>query len=163
MALILVFSLLSSAGPNSSERYASYVYRLQATEKLAKTSSKTIQNSQLRAINSSMLSILSTANQESTGLLTAAGLEKLPKEPKTSTVSTDFTKLGTTLDDARLNSNFDRAYARELAFQLATIRAEIAAIYKNTRSQSLKTYLEKTDKNIEPFVDQLARYNNSTS
>lgn len=164
LLLIIVGSLiLSSGGPSQADRLIAVVYRIQALEKLSSDSSKQIQDSTLRALNGTMLSVLTGADQESSVPLANNNIKTLPSVKKTNPISVEYMSLASKLDDARLNVNFDRVYAREIAYQLATIHAEMGTIYKNTRSTSLKSYLDKTDKNLQPLQKQFQDYNNSQS
>lgn len=163
LLVLMGFWLFGQQGPSTSEQFTTYYNRLTAIETTAKSNSKIIRNSNLRSTNGSMLAILGTAKQESSTVLSGAGLEKLPANSKTSAVAVEFSSLAQTLDDARLNVQFDRTYAREIAYQLSKLRAEMTALYQQSNSRSLKEYLEKTDQNIEPIVDQFNTFNNSAS
>lgn len=164
LLLVTVFFLITtSGGPSKSEQFAAYVYRVQALTKLTKDSSKTIKSSELRALSASTTSILTGAEQESTAVLGAVNLKKLPSEPKTDPVTAEFTELGTKFNDARLNVTFDRVYSREIGYQLAKIRAEMSSLYASSKNNNLRTYLEKTDSNLKPLVTQYNAFNNSQS
>ena len=63
------------------------------------------------------------------------------------------------LEDARLNAIFDRTYAREMSYQLDTVDVLIREIYNSTNSASFKTFLENTNKNLEPLRQQFSDFN----
>lgn len=159
--IVVVLFMFNSGGPSQAESFTSYVHRVQALSKLTTSSTKTIQSTELRALNATTSSVLGTANQESTSVLGTVELKKLPAATKTSPVTAEFSELTTKLNDARLNVVYDRVYAREVGYQLAKIRAELNALHKSSKSKSLRTYLEKTDDNLKPLVSQYNEFNNS--
>lgn len=164
LIVIIVGSFVAfGGGPSQSDRLVSFVQRIQALEKVSTDSSKSIQSSDLRALNGSMGTILTGAEQESAAPLAANGVKKLKPANKKSPITAEFVTLSSKLDDARLNVVFDRVYAREMAYQLGKLRAEIDLIYHNTKSKSLKAYLDKTDTNLKPLVSQFTNFNDSQS
>lgn len=149
--------LMSSGGPSQTERISSFIYRVQALDKLSSDNAKIIQSSDLRALNSSMSTILTgvdTAMQESLGKE-----NKAKKPPKDSPITAEYEKITKKLDDARLNVVFDRAYAREVAYQLNKLRAEMNYIYDGTKSKSLRTSLEKADADIKKLSEDFSKFN----
>jgi hypothetical protein len=160
LALFIIF-LFNSGGPSPAESFTTYAQRIQALSKLTTNSTKTIQSSELRALNATTSSVLGTAVQESSSVLGAVQLKKVPPAAKGSPVTTEFATMDTKLNDARLNVKYDIVYAREVAYQLAKIRAELSTLYKTSKSKILRTYLEKTDDNLKPLVSQYNEFNNS--
>ena len=159
--IIAVLLMFNSGGPSQAESFTAYVHRTQALSKLTANSKKTIQSSELRALNGTTNIVLNTANQESTSVLGTVQLKNLPAPAKSSPVTAEFSQLTTKLNDARLNVVYDRVYAREVGYQLAKIRAELSTLYKGSKSKSLRAYLEKTDGNLKPLVSQYNEFNNS--
>lgn len=160
LALFIIF-LLNAGGPSNAESFTTYAHRIQALSKLTSNSKKTIQSTELRALNATTGSVLGTAIQESSSVLSAVELKQLPTAAKDSPVTTEFGTLDTKLNDARLNVKYDIVYAREVGYQLAKIRAELNTLYKASKSKSLRAYLEKTDGNLKPLVSQYNEFNNS--
>lgn len=151
--------LLSSGGPNQSERINSFIHRVQALDKLSNDSAKTIQSSELRALNGSMNTILTgidTAMQASLGDKESKRAANIPKD---SPVALEYEALAKKLDDARLNVAFDRAYAREVEYQLNKLRSEMNYIYDSTKSQTLRTNLERADADIEKLSEDFGKFN----
>ena len=160
LALFVIF-LLNSGGPSNAESFATYAERIQALSKLTTSSKKTIQSTELRALNATTSSVLGTAIQESSSVLNTVQLKKLPAAAKGSPVTTEFSALDTKLNDARLNVKYDIVYAREVGYQLAKVRSELNTLHKSSKSKSLRAYLEKTDGNLKPLVSQYNEFNNS--
>ena len=63
------------------------------------------------------------------------------------------------LEDARLNAVFDRTYAREMTYQLATVDSLMNQVYKSTKSTSLKTFLESSNSNLQSLKKQFSEFN----
>ena len=163
LMIIVVVGVSSSGGTSNAERYTAYLTRVQALGKLTKDSSKAIQSSQLRALNASTNSNLATADTGGVKLLGVYDLKKLPEAKKTNPITVEYTTLATKLNDARLNSIYDRVYAREIGYQLGALRAEMNTLYKSSKNEQLRTYLETTDDNLKPLVTQFNEFNNSQS
>lgn len=157
----VVFFALSSGGPSYSERLTNLVYRIDAVKKLVDENSKNIQSTELRRANSSLSLALTNTKRDSTAPLAAAGVKKITAPPKTSPILKEFADVSTRLEDARLNNVFDAGYARELSYQLATIRSEIKSLSKSSKSKSLKEFLTTAENNFAPLSDQFSSFNNA--
>ena len=123
--------------------------------------SKNIQSTELRRANSSLSLALTNTKRDSTAPLAAAGVKKITAPPKTSPILKEFADVSTRLEDARLNNVFDAGYARELSYQLATIRSEIKSLSKSSKSKSLKEFLTTAENNFAPLSDQFSSFNNA--
>lgn len=154
--------ILNSGGPSQSERLTRFVYRVNALRQLSVDNAKNIQDSKLLATNAQLGSVLAGISQQSTDPLARNGIKELPKEPKNSLITAEYAKLRTKLDDARLNVVFDRTYSREVAYQLRTLRAEATVLYKNSRNESVKSYLETSDTNLKSLETQFADFNEAS-
>jgi hypothetical protein len=160
LLIVIIFAMmLLGGGPKEDDKLKGFVWHVQALETLTKDDQKTIQSTNLRTINSSLTLILTNVDQGSTEPLTKAGVKKLSKAPKNSPITAEFTKLSSTLEDARLNAQFDRVYAREVSYQIAKLRAEIKSLLKSTNSKSLKAYLQTTDSDVAPLQTQFSNFN----
>ncbi len=154
--------LLSSNGgaPSNSQRLHSFIERTQALKKLTTTSAKNINSSSLRASNSSLSTILSGVETETSAHISALGMETPKKSNKIpSKTANDYETIAKNLDDARLNVAFDRVYAREVTNQIAQLRSEMSVIYKNTRSADYKTKLAAKDIDLKKLGEDFANFN----
>lgn len=155
LAVTLLVVMILSGGTSSNERMQHALWRMQAVNQLADSNYKTIKSSELRAANSNLTTILTGAEQEGLALL-PADIQK-QKQPKNSKLTAYFTKLSSTLEDARLNGNFDTPYAREIAYQIGLLRSELKSLKAGAKT-SLKSYLDKTDKNLESVGAEFSRF-----
>ncbi len=161
LLIIVVVMLMNAGGSSQATQLTHFVYRVNALKVAANDNEKNIKNSHLVASNAQMQSILAGISQESNVILANNGVKKLPEVPKGALITTEFDKLSSKLDDARLNAVFDRTYAREIAYQLATLRAEIVALYTRSNSESTKAFLKTSDTNLEPLEKQFANFNDT--
>lgn len=160
IVIIAVFAL-ASGGDSYTKRLQQFGWRLQSVSQLAEQSGDKIKSSDLRALNSSLIAILSGANRDVTGLTTTSGKEAA-EPPKNSPILSEFAEVNSTLEDAQLNAKFDEAYARQMAYQLATLQNEITSLSK-TKKSNIRSVLVTTDDNLEPFTKQFSEYKDSQS
>jgi len=158
---IIVFFMVSSSGPNTTDRLVALTQRMQSVETLAKTNAIVIKNSRLSALNASMDTILTGAIQKTTSTLASSGVKQTPTTDPKSAIGREFSTLSSKLIDADLNVKFDSVYAREMAYQVSKIMTEMDTIYKDTNQQSLKTTLKTIYGNLQPIAEQLSSFNES--
>lgn len=165
LLVVAIFFMLMNftKGSTPTDKFVVYQYRLTQVTSTAKTNAKLIKNSDLRALSSSMNTILVGALAESNQQLGYFDLKKSVDPPQTAAVVKEFSALTTKLDNANLNNNFDQVYAREMAYQVAALVADITTLEKATSSSSVRTSLETSRKNIAPYINQYNDYNNSQS
>ncbi len=160
IVIVAVFAL-ASGGDSYTKRLQQFGWRLQSVSQLAEQSGDKIKSSDLRALNSSLIAILSGANRDVTGLTTTSGKE-VAEPPKNSPILSEFAEVNSTLEDAQLNAKFDEAYARQMAYQLATLQNEITSLSK-TKKSNVRSVLVTTDDNLEPLTKQFSEYKDSQS
>jgi len=163
IAIVIIFFIFvnASKGASPTDKFILYQYRLAQVSSIAKTDANLIKNSELRALSGSMNSILVGALAESNDHLSSFGLKKAKEPAKDAPIVKEFSVLSSKLENADLNNNFDQVYAREMAYQMATLLAQINAIEKASSSKNVKASLETAKTNIEPYVTQYSDYNNS--
>lgn len=156
-----VVAILQGGKPSITALSNQVLTRVGATSTIAKDSKKNLQSRDLDALNSSLAIQLTNTQTGLAEAFTAAGV--VVGEAKN--IKADDTSAETTqkLDDARLNGIFDRVYAREMSFRLATIMAQLDSIHRSTNDAGLRDYLEETYKNLEPLQKQLEDYSATTS
>ena len=155
--VVFVIALTSSGAPSSTERMANTLYRVQALKEVASDNATNIKDSRLRAANGSLGAILSGAESDFIPQLSPDG--KAPKAPKDSPITAEFTTLSGELDDARLNERFDTVYAREISYQIRTIRSDLAIIYKAVRADDFKKTLSGHDTSLKDLDSDFSTFN----
>lgn len=157
LVIIIVIALLSG-GTSSNQRLQQMLWRAQSVNTLAGDSDTSIKSSKLRAANSNLATILAGAEQEGLALLPKD--QQKAKQPKDSKLAAYFTKLATTLEDARLNGDFDTPYAREAIYQIGLLRSEITYLSSGAKS-SLRAYLNELDKSLELVEKEFLEFDRS--
>jgi len=165
LAVVVVFTLLAtiisglSGGTSSTERLA---VRLTSTENTANSATANLKSSKLRALNSDLKLYLTNTIRDFGPILTTNKIDvKSPNEKIASAESN--TKMLAVLEDARLNAIYDRAYAREMAYQLGTVLTLMRQLKADTNSNSMSDFLDNSIKNLVPTQKQFADYNAANS
>jgi len=155
VTLSIVISSLASVGKNNLQHLAA---RLQSTDTIVGNAQSKITNTNLRALNSNLKIYLTNTNRDIAAPLLKQNVtvSKLDKTIVSSESGTDMTNR---LEDARLNAVYDRTYAREIAYRLATIIALMNKIYSSTNSTSLKTFLKDSITNLAPTQSSFENFN----
>ena len=162
LALIVGFLMLISSGNGPTDASQTLAARLKTLQTVSDKSQKNIKSSALRGINSNLKIFLTSANRDIGEPLSTTGVD-IAKLDKNIVAKENGTKLSESLEDARLNANFDNTYAREMSFQLATVEAVMGDIYEKTKSDSLKEFLLETSDNLQPIKKQLDEFNSTSS
>ncbi|MFI5212868.1 MAG: hypothetical protein ACHQTE_02815 [Candidatus Saccharimonadales bacterium] len=149
----------SSAGPTNDMQ--TLAARLQNLQTVADGAQKNLKSSALRSTNSNLSLFLTNTNRD---IVTPLGNNHVNVTKLDASVvkAEKNDTLASTLEDARLNAVFDDTYAREMTYQLATISALMTKIYTSTKSNSLKTFLVNTDKNLQPIKKQFTAFTTPT-
>ncbi len=142
---------LANAGPSPLAVAA----RLQKLGTLSSEYGDKLRTTALRDANSSLSTILITANRSIAEPLTAQSID-LEKQAKEIAALEPTEEIGTMLDDAHLNGRLDDAYAREMTYQLEDTLVMMKRLEQTTRSQGMKVFLEKTIADFETLKKQFA-------
>ena len=153
----IVAAAVLSAGNSSKDNLTTFAARLSSLETVTSDAQDNIQSSSLRTTNSSLTLILTNANHDVAVL--AGKINK--KSSAYKAVTAETTTLTGKLEDARLNAVYDRTYAREMNYQLKTLRTQMNVLYKHATKKDLKAFLVKTDANIKPIQESFAGFNES--
>jgi len=132
--------------------------RLSSTETVVNDAQQHLKSSQLRSLNSNLKIYLTNTNRDVAAPLLSAGVNTA-KLSESVVAAESTTKLSETLENARLNVDYDRTYAREMAYRLDTILILMQKIYSSTNNSSLKTFLQSAYSNLEPTQKEFADFN----
>ena len=151
--LALIINLGSSSDP--SQQLAA---RLLATQTIVEGAQSKLKSTELRTLNSNISIYLTNTNRDIVTSLAGVDID-IKKLDASIVVSEAGTTITDRLEDARLNATYDRTYAREIAYQLATIVALMRQLYESTSSASFKTFLENAYTNLEPTQKAFEDFN----
>ena len=162
LVIIVGLMLLSGGGSGPTKNMQTFAARVQTLGKLTSSEQKNIKSNDLRGANSNLSIFLANTEQ---GM--ASPLEKnniaVTKLDKEIVAAESGEELKNKLEDARLNAVFDRTYAREMSYQLETLRTLMNTIYLNTNSKSMKDFLQTTNNSLVPIKKQFDTFNSTSS
>jgi hypothetical protein len=164
LVLVLLVGALSllSGGSGPTKNMQTFAARVQTLEKIVSSAQKNIKSNDLRATNSNLSIFLANTDQGMTDPLEKNGVS-VTKLDKTITTAESGTDLSAKLEDARLNAVFDRTYSREMSYQLTALETLMKTIYGETKSKSMKSYLQTTDDSLVPIKKQFDTFNATSS
>lgn len=161
LAVILFAVMLFASGPSASDKATDVYLRIQTLESLASESQDDLRNNDLRAINSGLALQLTNSLNDLQEPLGNAGVDTGKISKNSSGAETAYASaIQSDFDDAKLNVQLDNTYAREMSYQLETLRAMMQSTYDATSSASLKEALDNTDKQLAPFREKLSNFIN---
>ena len=155
-AIVLLF-MFNSGSNGPTQKMQTLSARMTTLQKVSGDTQKNLKSGDLRSTNSNLTIFLANANRDIAEPLASNNVD-VKKIDQKITKAEDGAKLTQTLEDARLNAVLDRTYAREMTYQLQTVAALMQQIYDSTNSKSLKTYLEKTDADLQPLIKQFSDF-----
>jgi len=160
VALIVGLTLLNSGGPTNTDQLQALGARIATLEKVSKQAQRTLKSNELRSTNSTLSIFLTNASRDIEAPISNNGGK--PKTPPKAIASAESgSKLIATLEDARLSGTYDRTYAREMSYQLATVRSLATTIYEKTNSKSTKAFLDDTAKKLAPISKEFDEFSAS--
>jgi hypothetical protein len=155
VVILGVVSSIASGTIGDNERLAA---RLVATQAIVDSATPNIESSQLRDLNSSLSLYLTNTIRDITPILAKYNVN-INNLSKNVTNAESDTQVLTTLENARLNGNYDLIYATEMSNQLDNTIILMQKIYADTNSSSLKTFLSSAYQSLEPTQKQFADFN----
>lgn len=153
--LLVIVTSLGGTSKNSLQQLAA---RLAATETIATDAQANLKSSELRSLNGSLKILLTNTNRDITAPLKLNGIDAANLD-KATIAKENGNTIKQSLENARLNATYDRTYAREMSYQLETIVLQMQQLYKDTSSESLKTFLNTSYKNIQPIQKKFSELN----
>ncbi len=138
--------------------------RLQVTATIVSGAQANIKSTTLSATNSGLNLNLEQANRDfgkllvgykiNTANLTSSDAQKEKANAKT---------ISATLDNARLNADYNLVYATQMNYQLSITLSLMQKIYNSSNDKILRNFLSKTYNNLSPARDAFAGYRESTN
>jgi hypothetical protein len=153
LAIIIGALMLFNGGGGPTTDMQHLAARIESLGKVSTSAQKNIKSNSLSGTNSNLTIFFTNADRDIATPLKNNGLD-IKKLDKTIVTAEAETDLSAKLEDARLNAVFDRTYAREMSYQLATVQALMKKIYNSTNSKSMKDYLSTTNTNLTPLIQQ---------
>ena len=159
VAIIGFILMLASSGPSAQKEATDVYVRLKTIESISSSYQKKLRDNELRAMNSGLTLQLNNVISEIEAPLATinASTSKIPEEIKAAEAAYK-SEITNEFEDALLNIQLDNVYAREMSFQLATLRAMMVSTYKASSSASFKESLDEIDSQLQPFVEKFSDF-----
>lgn len=155
---VVMFFLILSGGTNNADRMTAIAARISGLQAIVSEAPENLQSSELRTQNSNLSIALAGASRDIGGSIEATGATTNEKDDRVKELSKEFEAITSNLEDARLNGIYDRAYAREMAYSLKTLHAEMDELYQETSKDTVREFLRSTDENLAPFIEEFSSF-----
>ncbi|MDR1032489.1 MAG: hypothetical protein LBL84_00565 [Candidatus Nomurabacteria bacterium] len=148
----------SSSGKSPKANSETLYLRVSNLQKTADKFHKHLKSSSLRAINATYRTQLTSVAQELSGQLPKLDIktDKIDKKVKADE-TTRIDKINQELEDARLNVQLDRNYAKEMAYQIELVVSLMQKIEKSAK-KDYKTMIESTLPKLESMANQFSKF-----
>jgi len=156
--VVMILSIIIGLTTGSGNKIEHLAAKLTSTQSVAASATDNIKDSQLRKMNSDLKLYLTNTIRDATPIFAKSDIKMGSLDKKVVELESNAKMLGT-LEDARLNAVYDRAYAREMATQLDTVITLMRQIYGSTNDASLKAFLNSSYKSLEPTQKQFEDFN----
>ena len=155
LSLIFIFTMLQNTSSSASPLQVAA--RVQKLTTISQKYKDKLQDSRLQSTNSSLVSVMTTANTSIVEVLSNSGID-YNKQKKEIAQLDPSTQLETKFDDAALNAQLDVVYAHEMNVQITDTITMMQKLEKSTNSRSMKDYLAKTITDLENIQKQLGDF-----
>lgn len=152
LSLVFIFTMLQNTSSGASP--TQLAARVQKLATVSQKYKDKLQNSRLQSTNSSLVSVMTTAEASIAEVLRSSGID-YTKQKKEIIKLDPPAKLEAKFDDAALNVQLDVVYAHEMNVQITDTITMMKKLEKSTNSQSMKAYLSKTITDLENIQKQL--------
>lgn len=156
--LIIIIGTITSSGGGNSERSQVEQIQLRSSNliKTINTYNKSLKSSSLRSTGQSLSTVLTETNRELSSLLKSdyAVSDESDTSLSSETKSSEedyINKVNTTLENARLNANLDRTYARQMALEISLLSSLESSLLEKTSKAPLKNILTTSLNNLSPL------------
>lgn len=152
LTIIAIFIFSQNSMPKTTP--AQVAARVNKLLTISQKYNNKFRSTELQTTNSSLISVLTTAEASMSDPLQAAGISY--KEKKKDILALDPSdKLEEKLDEANLNTQLDVTYAHEMNVQITDTIAMMSKVYKSTKSKTMRQWLEKTATDLGNIQKQI--------
>ena len=152
LTFVAIFIFSQNAMPKTTSSHVAA--RVNKLLTISQKYNNKFRSTSLQTTNSSLVSVLTTAEASLSDPLQATGIDY--KDKKKEILALDPSdKLEEKLDDAALNTQLDITYAHEINIQITDTIAMMSKVYKSTKSKAMRQWLEKTATDLENIQKQI--------
>lgn len=164
VVLIGFGAMLLGSGPSPVSQAVALNLRLETLQTVAKAEHKNLRNNELRATNTSYQLLLANLLRDSQEPMGKIGVTKKSTTKTATAKEKEYAaKLTEKFNEARLNINLDRTYARDMAYELGVVKSMMRSLYGSTKSKSFKAWLEASDAKLIPVTKRFSEFSASDS
>ena len=163
LVTILVVGLLFTSGTKSTGQVAiDLSAQLDTLRDISKEQQNNLRNNVLRNYNGSLTLQLTNASTDLKAALEAEGIdaEKLSKEQQAAQ-ELFKTELDEKFENASLNIQLDRTYAREIAYQLNVIDSMIASVGERANNELITEFVQDNKLNLQAIAKNFNEFNSA--
>ena len=164
LAVIIGALALVNSASTPQKDVTTLALRLQNLQAVTNGATKNISNGDLRVANSNLALFLTNTNREIATPLANNNVD--PKKADKSLIKGETertTKITEALTDALLNVRYDTTYAAQMNYELNLLVVLMKKIQSQTNSESLKSFIATTLKDLTPIHKQISDYVTSTT
>lgn len=163
--LMAVGSMLGNLGTKSKELTKQIYIRTTNLNSVVTTYNRSLKSSRLRAIGSSLASVLTNASNQLSTYLNGDGKDKnalVPKDTKVAeSEATIVQELSDSLNNAKLNGVLDRYYDNQVGLQVSLLMAQVSELLARTKDPELTTILTNFHSSLETIHQSIEAYASS--
>ncbi|MBQ3306358.1 hypothetical protein IJH02_02915 [Candidatus Saccharibacteria bacterium] len=136
------------------------------SENLGKTIdqyNKNVKSSKLRSMGSSLSTVLSETSSRSATLLAENFDSKKTDKSLEENESAYIEEVNTVLENARLNGLLDRAYVREMTYQIGILLSMESECSSKSKKTDVKDFLTSSMSNLDSLYTEFSEYSDETN
>lgn len=160
--LMALGSLLGNLGTKSKELTKQIYVRTTNLNSVVTTYNRNLKSSRLRAIGSSLTSVLTNASNQLSTYLIGNGKDKnalVPSDTKASEAeATLIQELNNSLNNAKLNGVLDRYYDNQIGLQVSLLMAQVSELLARTKDPELTNILTNFHSSLETIHQSIEAY-----
>lgn len=160
--LMALGSMLGNLGAKSKELTKQVYIRTTNLNSVVTTYNRNLKSSRLRAIGSSLTSVLTNASNQLSAYLVGNGKDKnalVPSDTKvTESEAILIQELNNSLNNAKLNGVLDRYYDNQVGLQVSLLMAQVSELLARTKDLELTTILTNFHSSLETIHQSIEAY-----
>lgn len=161
--VLAVSVIVAMSGTKRTADLETVAIRLDNMQLVAKNTQKNLKNGKLLAANSNYQIWIANADRDAYSLLAQAEVKKTDMDKKMiAKEKADSKALTTKFEDAKLNANLDRVYAREMAYQAQILITSYNKMSKTSEAKAIREYAKNATKNLTPIQKSFSEFDDST-
>lgn len=157
--LAIVAMLAFNSRTTPLDRATELYVRMDSLRTIGRDQHNHLRDNGLRTTNTSYQLFLSNAIRDIEEPLSAAGINKSTLDAELRSQEQSLVnEYKDQFEDARLNVELDRTYAREMTYQLTLLNSMMETIYNETNTEELKSFLEQTNNNLATIAEDFSNF-----